>query len=343
MKVLFIGGTGIISAAVSKLAVEDGIELFLFNRGQHKEFVPKGAKVIKGDIKDKSAFTKMLKGKTFDVVVDWLAFVPKDVETDIKLFRGNVGQYIFISSASAYQKPPTHWLITESTPLANPYWQYSRDKIACEDRLMAEYRNTGFPITIVRPSFTYGVNTIPAAINSRTKPWTLVDRMRKGKKIIIHGDGTTLWPMTHNTDFAKGFVGLLSNIQAIGHAFHITSDEVLTWNQIYNVIANAARAKLRPVYIPSDFIAKINPDLAGTLLGDKSWCTIFDNSKIKRFVPDFAATVTFAQGVKRSIEWFEADSKRCTVDDEYNRIMDNLIAAYGNHKVCPPAANLSAR
>jgi len=324
MKVLFIGGTGIISAAVSKLAVEKGIELYLFNRGQHKEFVPKGAKVIKGDVKDKSA----LKGKTFDVVVDWLAYVPKNVEADIKLFKGNVGQYIFISSASGYQKPPTDWLITESTPMANPYWQYSRDKIACEDRLLIEYRSTGFPITIVRPSFTYGVNMIPAAINSWTKPWTIVDRMRKGKKIIIHGDGTTLWTMTHNTDFAKGFVGLLGNVQAVGHAIHITSDEALTWNQIYEAIASAAAAKLKPVYIPSDFICKFNPELTGTLLGDKSWCAVFDNSKIKRLVPDFVATVPFSQGVKRSIEWFEADKSRCTVDDDYNDFMDRLIAAY---------------
>jgi nucleoside-diphosphate-sugar epimerase len=323
MKVLFIGGTGIISAAVSKLAVEKGIELYLFNRGQHKEFVPKDAKVIKGDVKDKSA----LKGKTFDVVVDWLAYAPKDVVADIKLFKGNVGQYIFISSASGYQKPATHWLITESTPMANPYWQYSRDKIACEDRLLAEYRDNGFPITIVRPSFTYGVNMIPAAINSWTKPWTIVDRMRKGKKIIIHGDGTTLWTMTHNTDFAKGFVSLLGNIQAIGHAIHITSDEALTWNQIYEAIAIAAAAKLKPVYIPSDFICKFNPELTGTLLGDKSWCAVFDNSKIKRLVPDFVATVPFSQGVKRSIEWFEADKSRCTVDDDYNDFMDRLIAA----------------
>jgi len=328
MKVLFIGGTGIISSGVTQLAVERGIDLYLFNRGRHSKFVPKGAKVIKGDIKDKSALAEAMKGKQFDVVVDWLAYVPKDVEADIKLFKGNVGQYIFISSASAYQKPPTHWLITESTPLANPYWQYSRDKIACEDRLMVEYRENGFPVTIVRPSFTYGVNMIPAAINSWLKPWTLADRMRKGKKIIIHGDGTTLWTMTHNTDLAKGFVGLLGTIQAIGHAFHITSDEVLTWNQIYQAIADAAEAKLNPVYIPSVVCCKFNPELTGTLLGDKSWCAIFDNSKIKRFVPDFVATVPFSEGVKCSIEWFEADPKRCVVDDDYNKFMDRTIAAY---------------
>lgn len=328
MKVLFIGGTGIISSAVSRLAVEKGIDLSVFNRGQHSEFVPNGAKVIKGDIKDKDGLAEAIKGRTFDVVVDWLAYVPQDVEADIKIFKGNVGQYIFISSASAYQKPATHWLITESTPLANPWWQYSRDKIACEERLMAEYRESGFPVTIVRPSFTYGVNMIPAAINSWQKPWTLVDRMRKGKKVIIHGDGTTLWTMTHNTDFAKGFVGLLGNIQATGQAVHITSDEALTWRQISEAIAAAAGAKLNPVYITSEVICKFNLDLTGTLLGDKSWCAVFDNSKIKRLVPDYVATVPFAQGVRRSVEWFEADKSRCQVDDEHNKFIDRLIAAY---------------
>jgi nucleoside-diphosphate-sugar epimerase len=193
---------------------------------------------------------------------------------------------------------------------------------------MAEYRSNGFPVTIVRPSFTYGVRMIPAAINSWNQPWTLIDRMRKGKKTIIHGDGATLWAMTHNTDFARGFIGLLGNVQALGHAVHITSDEVLTWNQIYEAIAAAAGAKLKPVYIPSDFICKFNPDLTGPLLGDKSWCAVFDNTKIKRLVPDFVATVPFAQGIRHTISWFEADPKRCTVDDEYNKFMDELIAAY---------------
>ena len=228
----------------------------------------------------------------------------------------------------AYQKPATHWLITESTPLANPYWQYSRDKIACEDRLMTEYRDNGFPITIVRPSLTYGITMIPAAINSWQKPWTIVDRMRKGKKVIIHGDGLTLWTMTHNTDFAKGFLGLMGNVQSIGHAVHITSDEVLTWNQIYQAIADAAGVKHKPVYIPSDFIAKIDPEHTGTLLGDKSCCAVFDNTKIKRLVPDFVATVPFSQGVRRSVDWFEADRERCVVDDDYNKFMDRTIAAY---------------
>jgi len=328
MKVLFIGGTGIISSAVSKLAVEKGVELYMLNRGQRSEFVPKGAKVIKGDIRDAEGAAKVLKGREFDVVVDWIGFVPGHIETDIRLFAGKVSQYIFISTASAYQKPATHWLITESTPLANPYWQYSRDKIACEDLLMQEYRSSGFPITIVRPTLTYGLTMIPAAINSWGKPWTIVDRIRRGKKIIVHGDGTSLWTVTHNSDLAKGFVGLLGNIQAIGHAFHITSDEVLTWNQIYETIGKAAGAEPKMVHIPSDFVAKFNADEGASLLGDKQWSSVFDNSKIKHFVPGYTATMPFAEGVRRSIEWFEADVKRCVVDKEYNQFMDRVIAAY---------------
>ncbi len=328
MKVLFIGGTGIISTAVTQLAVERGIDLSLLNRGQSRKLVPNDVKVIRGDIRDRKEASRLLKLHNFDVVVNWVAYIPTHVEADIDFFRGKVGQYVFISSASAYQKPPSNYLITESTPLANPYWQYSRDKIACEEKLMEEYRKNGFPVTIVRPSYTYGMTIIPCAVNSWQKPWTIVDRMRTGKKIIIHGDGSSLWTMTHNSDFAKGFLGLLGNQQAIGHAVHITSDEVLTWNQIYEAIANAARVKMKPVYIPSDLIAKFDPEFSGTLLGDKSWSVVFDNTKIKRLVPDFAATVPFAQGIRRSIEWFEADPDRCVVDENYNKFMDSTIAAY---------------
>ncbi len=328
MKVLFIGGTGIISAAVSKLAVERGVELYLFNRGERPEFIPKKAKVIKGDIRDSASAADALKHCEFDVVVDWIAYATDHVEADITMFRGRVGQYIFISTASAYQKPPSHHLITESTPLANPYWQYSRDKIACEERLMKEYRECGFPITIVRPTLTYGLTMIPAAINSWNQPWTIVDRMRRGKKVIVHGDGTSLWTCTHNSDFAKGFVGLLGNIQAVGHAFHITSDEVLTWNQIYQAIGKAAGAEPKMVHIPSDFIAQFNADEGSSLLGDKAYSAVFDNSKIKHFVPGFVATTPFAEGVKRTVEWFEAHPDRCTVDEKYNRFMDRVIRAY---------------
>jgi len=328
VKALFIGGTGVISTAVSKLAVEKGIELYLFNRGRASEFVAKDAQVIKGDIRDVKAAGDILKRYEFDVVVDWVAYTADHVEADIELFAGSCGQYIFISSASAYQKPATHYVITESTPLANPFWQYSRDKIACEDRLTAEYRSSGFPITIVRPSHTYGLTQIPAALNSWQRPWTIIDRMRKGKKVIVPGDGTSLWTLTHNTDFDAGFVGLLGNVQAIGHPFHITSDEVLNWNQIYGILARSAGVEAKIVHIPSDFVAGFNPDEGASLLGDKSYSTVFDNSKIKRFVPGFVATVPFAEGVKRSIEWFEADKSRQLVDEQYNQFLDTVLDAY---------------
>jgi nucleoside-diphosphate-sugar epimerase len=326
MKVLFIGGTGLISEAVSKLAVSKGIELYLFNRGQRNEFIPDGAHVIHGDIRDREAAAETLQHHHFDAVVNWIAFTPDQVQGDLELFRDKTNQYIFISSASVYQKPPTHYLITESTPLSNPFWQYSRDKIACENLLMDAHRNTAFPVTIVRPSFTYGKTMIPAALNSWDQPWSLVDRMRKGKKIIVHGDGSSLWTITHNTDFAKGFVGLLGNPQTIGHAFHITSDEVLSWNQFYQAIARAAGVEPNLIHIATDFITSI-ADIE-MLRGDHAHTQIMDNSKIKRFVPDYTATVTFFNGVKQSIDWFEANPHRCTVDMEWNETMDKIIASY---------------
>lgn len=333
MRALFVGGTGIISSAVSKLAVERGVELCLFNRGSRTDFVPAGATVIRGDIRDTKEAARQLKDCKFDVVVDWIAYKPEHVEADIELFAGKVSQYIFISSASAYQKPPEHYLITEATPLSNPYWQYSRDKIACEQRLMAEYEQSGFPVTIVRPSHTYGLTQIPAALNSWQKPWTIVDRMRRERPVIVHGDGTGLWPVTHNTDFAKGFVGLMGNEQAVGEAFHITTDEVLNWNQIYEAIGKAAApqgqgVEPKMVHIPSEFVAKFNEDEGASLLGDKAYSVVFDNSKIRRFVPDYVPTVGFAEGVKRSVEWFEADKTRQIVDEQYNRFLDDVLDAY---------------
>ena len=328
MKALFIGGTGLISSAVSRCAIERGTELSLLNRGQRGEFFPRGAKQIVADHRDRAAVREALRGQSFDVVADWIAYTPEQAAADIELFSGHIGQYIFISSASAYQKPPTHYLITESTPLANPYWQYSRDKIACEELLLREYREKGFPVTIVRPSHTYGVTQIPAAVGSWTHPWTIVDRMRKGLPIIVPGDGTSLWTMTHNSDFAKGFVGLMGNAHAIGHAFHITSDEVLTWDQIYGLIGAAAGARPKIVHIASDFIAAFNPDDLGNLVGDKANCGVFDNSKIRRFVPGYVATVPFAEGIRESVRWFEKHPERCTIDDAFNAFSDRIIQAH---------------
>ena len=328
MKVLFIGGTGIISTACTRLAAERGIDVTLLNRGRHCGASAGRSPRIAVDIEDAAAVSRALAGATFDAVVDWIAFEPAHVERDIALFRGRTRQYIFISSASAYQKPATHYLITESTPLVNPYWDYSQQKIACEERLMRAYREEGFPITIVRPSLTYGDTQIALAINSWAKSYTAVDRMRRGKKVIVPGDGSSLWVITHNTDFAKGLVGLLAREQAIGHAFHITSDEVMCWDQWYRLTAEAAGAEPRLVHIPSDFIAACVPEARGGLLGDKAASVVFDNTKIKRFVPDYCATVPFTQGIRRTLAWFDADPARRQIDEEANARWDSLIESY---------------
>jgi nucleoside-diphosphate-sugar epimerase len=328
MKVLFIGGTGIISTASTKLAAERGIELTLLNRGRRFAGLPANVRTLKADVTDEAAVDAALGSQHFDAVVDWVAFTPADVERDIRLFRNRTRQFIFISSASAYQRPVAHYLITESTPLANPYWQYSRDKIACEDRLMKAYRDEGFPITIVRPSLTYGDTQIVLAVNSWQKSYTAVDRMRRGKKVIVPGDGSSLWVITHSSDFAQGLVGLLGHQQAIGHAFHITSDEVMTWDQFYTITAQAAGVEARIVHIPSDFLGAAMPDEVGSLTGDKASSVVFDNTKIKRFVPGFCATVPFAQGIQRTIDWFDADPSRKQIDEAANASWDRLIDAY---------------
>lgn len=328
MKVLFIGGTGVISQAVSRLAIARGMELVLFNRGRSRSFMPEGARLIEGDIRDPQAAEEAIKDEQFDVVVNWIAFTPEHVATDLALFRGRTNQYVFISSASAYEKPPARYLITEETPLANPFWQYSRDKIACEEALMAAYREEGFPVTIVRPSHTYGNTNIPVALSASGAPWSIVDRMRRGNKIIVHGDGTSLWTLTHNTDFAAAFIGLLGHPDAIGEAFHITSDEVLTWDRIHQEIGRAAGVEPDLIHIPSDVIAGLFPDYYGTLHGDKAHSVVFDNSKIKRFVPDYEAKTSFAEGIRQTMAWFERHPERQTVDEAWNRRMDQIIHVY---------------
>lgn len=326
MKVLFIGGTGFISAAVSRLAVARGIELYHLNRGQRGTQI-EGVRTIVADIHQPEQARAALAGQTWDAVVDWIAYTPDDIERDLALFAGVTKQFIFISSASAYQKPPSHPIITESTPLYNPHWLYSRNKIACEDRLMRAWREDGFPITLVRPSLTYDTN-LPVAIGGWDS-YTLIDRMKAGRPIIVHGDGSSLWVVTHSDDFAKGFVGLLGHREAIGHAFHITSDEVLTWDQIYATIADAAGVTAKVVHMPSDFIAAHAPELGPGLVGDKTWSVIFDNSKIKTFVPGFQATIPFREGIRRTLAWYEADPRRCWIDAGVNEEMDRLLAAYG--------------
>lgn len=325
MKTLFIGGTGNISTAVSRLAVERGFDLTLLNRGRRQVEIA-GAHTIVGDIHKPHELSKALAGHRFDIVVNWIAFVAQDIERDIELFRDRTEQYIFISSASAYQKPPSHPIIRESTPLHNPYWDYSRNKIACEERLMRAYRESGFPVTIVRPSLTYDT-VFPVAIGG-WECYTLADRLLRGNRIIVHGDGTSLWTVTHSRDFAKGFVGLLGHPQAIGQPFQITSDELLTWDQIYQTIATALGVEPAIVHIPSDIIAKINPSIGAGLLGDKAWSVIFDNSKIKTLVPDFEATIPFHRGIRETVAWFNEDPRRKWINDTVNKEMDQILAVY---------------
>ncbi|MGA2648927.1 MAG: SDR family oxidoreductase [Terracidiphilus sp.] len=328
MRVLFIGGTGIISTVCTQLAAERGIDLNLLTRGQRAANIPAGVRTITADIADESAVSAALANQNWDAVVDWIAFTPNQIERDIRLFRDRTRQFIFISSASAYQRPVGHYLITESTPLANPYWQYSRDKIACEDLLMQAYRDHGFPVTIVRPSLTYGDTQIVLAVNSWQKSYTALDRMRRGKKVIVPGDGSSLWVITHNSDFAQGLVGLLGHQQATGHAFHITSDEVLTWDQIYRITSEAAGIEPNLIHIASDFLIACHPDELGSLTGDKSSSVVFDNTKIKRFVPPYNAKVPFAEGIRRTIAWFDADPSRRQIDESANAAWDQLIDAY---------------
>ena len=322
MKVLFIGGTGLISSACVELAVAQGMDVVLLNRGQGARPVPANVPVLHGDIRDKAATAQLLKDMTFDVVADFVAFSPEHIETDLELFRGRTKQYIFISSASAYQTPPLNWPTTESTPLRNPYWAYSRAKIACEERLNAAYRDEGFPVTIVRPSHTYDARSVPL-----DGKHTALERMRAGKKVVVHGDGTSLWTLTHHRDFAKGFVGLLGNPHALGEAIHITSDEVLTWNQIVEILADALGVQANIVHIPSEVIAAYDPAWGAGLLGDKAHSMVFDNSKIKRLAPGFVATIPFRQGAAEIAAWYTSHPEAQKVDENIDKLMDTMIAA----------------
>ena len=325
MKVLFIGGTGNISTAVSRLCVQRGIELHLLNRGKRSPALS-GTRAIVSDITNAAELSSALKGHEWDAVVDWIAFREEDIQRDYELFRGKTKQYIFISSASAYERPAQHPVVTETTPLSNPFWQYSRDKIACEMKLRNLHQKEGFPATIIRPSHTYDT-VIPVPIGGWTE-YTTVDRIKRGKKIIVHGDGSSLWVMTHADDFAKGFFGLIGNQKAVGEAFHITSDEVLTWDQIHEAVGEAVGRTPNIVHISSEMLAMFDEELRGSLIGDKGTSVIFDNSKIKRFVPDFAATIPFREGIKRTIAWFEADPSRQIIRKETNDWIDGMVERY---------------
>jgi len=330
MKILFIGGPGLIGSACADLAVARGHELSLLNRGRSDKYpLPAGTQHLVGDVHaDPVGIARLLDKQHFDAVVDWIAFTAEDVERDIRLFGGKTGQFVFISSASAYQKPPARYLITEETPLENPFWEYSRNKIACEARLMQEYRSLGFPVTIVRPSLTYGPSQVPLCTGSWEHPYTILDRMKNRRKVIVPGDGTSLWVVTWNGDFARGFLGLLGNPRAIGEAYHITSDEVLTWNELYRQVGHALGVEAQIVHVPSDLIAAYDPSAIGSLIGDKANSVVFDNRKIKALVPDFVCSVPWVEGVRRSAAWFAADPARRTVDVRADQLWDRILAAY---------------
>lgn len=329
MKALLIGGTGTISMDITRLlSQKQEWEVTLLNRGSNRSQVPGNVQVLQGDIQDEDSAAQMLAGMEFDVVANFVNFTPEQVARDIRLFRGKTKQYIFISSASAYQKPLSNYMITESTPLANPYWNYSRNKIACEELLLKEYRENGFPATVVRPSHTYSDYAIPVGLHGACGAWQVIDRILKGKPIIVQGDGSSLWTLTHSEDFAKGFVGLMGNIHAIGEAVQITSDESLTWNQIYECIGRALGREVKMVHIASDFIAAGYPGKRGELLGDKSNTVAFDNTKLKRLVPSFCASIRFDQGARRAAAYMLSHPEVQQPDEDFDVWCDKVIDVY---------------
>ena len=332
MKALFIGGTGTISMAIVRLLAQNPEwEVWLLNRGNRGAEVPGNVHQIRADIRDEAATAKALEGMTFDTVCEFIGFVPAQVERDYRLFRGKTRQYIYISSASAYQKPAASPFITEGTALANPHWQYSRDKIACEEFLMEKYRQEGFPVTIVRPSHTYDERNIPLGVHGDKGSWQVIRRMAEGRPVIIHGDGTSLWTLTFNTDFAVGFTGLMGNRHAIGEAFQITGDETLTWNQIYATIADALGVELKACHVSSEFLAAVGKkygyDFEGGLIGDKAVSVIFDNRKLKRAVPVMQTAVPFHLGVRRALSYILSHPECQAEDPKFDEFCDRVIAA----------------
>ena len=329
MKILLIGGTGTISSAITRQLAESGHELWLLNRGNRKNEVPAGVRQVICDIDDEAEVTRQTGAEVFDAVCEFIGFLPSQVERDIRLFSGRTRQYVYISSASAYNKPAASHVSTEGTALANPYWEYSRNKIACEELLMKTYREEGFPVTIVRPSHTYCERGVPVSVHGPKGSWQVLKRMMEGKPVLVHGDGSSLWTLTWNEDFARGFIGLLGNTKAIGEAFQIMSDEQLTWNQIYKSVANALGVTFKPYYVSSDFLAAVSPkeyDLTGNLLGDKAVTVVFDCTKLKRAVPGFCATTRFDEGVRRCVDYLMSHPELQVEDPEFDAWCDIVIA-----------------
>ncbi len=330
MKILIIGGTGTISSAITRQLAESGHELWLLNRGNRRDEVPASVKQVIVDIDDTDGVLRLLGDAQFDAVCEFIGFLPSQVERDVRLFRDRTRQYVYISSASAYNKPAANHVITEGTTLANPHWEYSRNKIACEELLMREYREHGFPVTIVRPSHTYCERGVPVSVHGLKGSWQVLKRMMEGKPVIVNGDGSSLWTLTWNEDFARGFIGLLGNPKAIGEAFQIMSDESLTWNQVYACVANALHVTVKPYYVASEFLAAVAPkawDFEGNLLGDKSVTVVFDCSKLKRAVPGWQATVRFDEGVRRCVAYLMAHPELQVEDPEFDAWCDRVIDA----------------
>lgn len=326
MKALLIGGTGTISTAVTALLVRKGWTVTVLNRGTHNENLPQGVETLCADVRDEASVRQAIGSRCFDVVCEFIGFVPDHVRQDIRVFTDRCGQYIYISSASAYHKPCADFRITEGTSLNNPFWQYSRDKIACERLLMDALEEHAFPATIVRPSHTYGDTSVPVAVHGSKGSYQVLLRILQDKPVLIHGDGQSLWTLTHNTDFAKAFVGLMGHPKAIGEAFHITSDETLTWDQILQTVASALGHELHPYHVASDVLASFPQyDFRGSLLGDKARSVVFDNSKVKRLVPDFAATVPFQTGVRQTLDYVLSHPECQVPDPEFDAFSDRLI------------------
>lgn len=327
MKILFIGGTGTISMAITRLLAKQGHDLYLLNRGNRSSELPSGVKTIIADINNEEETAKKLEGMTFDCVGEFIGFVPEQLERDFRIFRDKTKQFIYISSASAYQKPPKGYVITEKTPLENPYWEYSRNKIACEKLLMELYRNEGFPVTIVRPSHTYDERSVPLGVHGNGGSWQVVKRIKEGKPVIIHGDGTSLWTITHNSDFAKAYVGLIGNPKAIGEAFQITTDESVSWNEIYGAIAEALGVELKPYYVSSQTLVDMSSyDFLGSLIGDKSNSVVFDNSKVKALVPGFHCEISAREGIKKTVTNVLEHPEFQTEDKEFDEWCDRVIS-----------------
>ncbi len=333
MKILFIGGTGTISMAITRLLAKQGHDLYLLNRGTRNDEIPSGVKTIIADISNEEETAKKLEGMTFDCVGEFIGFVPEQLQRDFRLFKDKTRQFIYISSASAYQKPPKGYVITEETPLENPYWEYSRNKIACEKLLMDLYRNEGFPVTIVRPSHTYDERSVPLGVHGNGGSWQVVKRIKEGKQVIIHGDGTSLWTITHNSDFAKAYVGLIGNPKAIGEAFQITTDESVSWNEIYGAIAEALGVELKPYYVSSQTLVDMSSyDFLGSLIGDKSNSVVFDNSKVKALVPDFRAEVSAKEGIRMTVQNVLSHPEYQNEDKEFDEWCDRVICTLENAK-----------